>query len=183
MFYISRNTYNYRRKDAVTRCDDLTKGQMNHCSSNNQPAMPASQEALQPLENRICSRNSLLELKNLLEDRGGHVNHERRKKSVINSSVFKLDSFSESRHQCRTSRGLWRFKTLLLIFLVYVLVDTRLLVEARSSGNDNLGLETNTPFYSIKSLAPEFSFFSKSITCNGQFAISPNERDVDSALD
>ncbi|XP_045507482.1 latrophilin Cirl isoform X2 [Colias croceus] len=106
---------------------------MNHCSTNNQPAMTASQEALQPLENRICSRNSLLELKNLLEDRGGHVNHERRKKSVINSSVFKLDSFSESRHPCRTSRGLWRFKTLLLIFLVYVLVDTRLLVEARSS--------------------------------------------------
>ncbi|XP_050671706.1 latrophilin Cirl isoform X2 [Leptidea sinapis] len=91
-----------------------------------------------PLENKILTkRKSLLDIKNLLEDRGGHVNDRDRSSMEKDkfSSVSDLDnscSFGEISVNSFNGRC-WRFKTILLVLLVTIFVDTRLQAEARGS--------------------------------------------------
>ncbi|CAF4895928.1 unnamed protein product [Pieris macdunnoughi] len=73
------------------------------------------------------SRSQRSLLKNLLEDRG-YVDHRKR---VCDSN--KLDNTSEYSVIRRIVCRCWRFKTLLLLMLVTIFVDTRLHVEARSA--------------------------------------------------
>ncbi|XP_045488192.1 latrophilin Cirl-like isoform X1 [Pieris rapae] len=73
------------------------------------------------------SRSQRSLLKNLLEDRG-YVDHRKR---VCDSN--KLDNTSEYSVIRRIVCRCWRFKTLLLLLLVTIFVDTRLRVEARSA--------------------------------------------------
>ncbi|XP_068624860.1 latrophilin Cirl isoform X1 [Battus philenor] len=116
--------------------------------------MGIKHQVLKPLEKKVLTkRKSLLDLKSLLEDRGGTI--EGRKESdnvayMINSNnrLYRLDNkvnFGETtvsdygdREKCkgRYEKGRWcfsRIKTLMYLLLVVTFVDTRLHVEARSS--------------------------------------------------
>ncbi|XP_052745299.1 latrophilin Cirl isoform X1 [Bicyclus anynana] len=104
---------------------------------------------LEPLEKVVnTKKKSLLDLKSLLEDRGGTIPSNGYKRKVFsedessNNSVYRLDnkvSFRDTslrvKHTgCSGSiRGCCRLKTLVFVLLVGCFVDTRLQAEARSS--------------------------------------------------
>ncbi|KPJ19283.1 hypothetical protein RR48_05925 [Papilio machaon] len=112
-----------------------------------QPVM-MGQQVLEPLEKKVLiKKKSLLDLKSLLEDRGGTI--EDRKSNTSNNRLYRLDnkvSFGETtvsdygdRERCkrRYGGGRWccsRIKTLMYLLLVVIFVDTRMQAEARSSG-------------------------------------------------
>lgn len=114
-----------------------------------QPTMLETQH-LEPLEKVVnTKKKSLLDLKSLLEDRGGTIPNSSKKKVLCedrssNNSVYRLDSkvsfrvttFSESNTRCSGRFRGCRLKTLLFLLLVACFVDTstRLQAEARSSG-------------------------------------------------
>ncbi|XP_045539725.1 latrophilin Cirl isoform X2 [Papilio machaon] len=111
-----------------------------------QPVM-MGQQVLEPLEKKVLiKRKSLLDLKSLLEDRGGTI--EDRKSNTSNNRLYRLDnkvSFGETtvsdygdRERCKRRYGgsRWccsRIKTLMYLLLVVIFVDTRMQAEARSS--------------------------------------------------
>ncbi|CAH0731583.1 unnamed protein product, partial [Brenthis ino] len=118
-----------------------------------QPTMIGKPEKVsEPLEKVVKNkRNSLLDLKSLLEDRGGIIQSsthgfkrsvfEKDKKSSNNSvnylnNNFSFETtFSESNNmRCRVKGRCCRLKTLVCLLLVAIFVDTRLQAEARSSG-------------------------------------------------
>ncbi|XP_072946025.1 latrophilin Cirl isoform X2 [Epargyreus clarus] len=121
-------------------------------SHNHEPTMIGQPiQPLDPLENTVFSkRKSLLDLKSLLEDRGGtdhnseviERNEDRdgvmfSNNSLDNNVENTTDSDSGNvRCNRRFARGRWRcrwFKTVLCLLLVAMFVDNRLQVEARSS--------------------------------------------------
>ncbi|XP_039760954.1 latrophilin Cirl isoform X6 [Pararge aegeria] len=103
----------------------------------------------EPLEKVVnTKKKSLLDLKSLLEDRGGTIPSNGCKRRVIsedefsNNSVNQLDNkvsfrdttLSVSNTRCSGRfRGCCRLKTLLFVLFVGCFVDTRLPAEARSS--------------------------------------------------
>ncbi|XP_013148877.1 PREDICTED: latrophilin Cirl isoform X2 [Papilio polytes] len=119
---------------------------ISNCRPKHQPVM-MGQNILEPLEKKVLiKRKSLLDLKSLLEDRGGTI--EDRKSNTSNNRLYRLDnkvSFGETtvsdygdRERCKRRYwgGRWccsRIKTLMYLLLVVIFVDTRLLAEARSS--------------------------------------------------
>lgn len=102
----------------------------------------------EPLQKVIKNkRSSLLDLKSLLEDRGGviHSSTHGFKRSVFEkdktssnssdyiSSFSYNTTFSESNNmRCSVKGRCCRLKTLVLLLLVAIFVDRRLQVEARS---------------------------------------------------
>ena len=117
--------------------------------TKNQPTMIGKLETVtEPIEKVIKNkRNSLLDLKSLLEDRGGviHSSTHGFKRSVFEKDKITSDSvnylnsfsydttFSESNNmRCRGRGRCCRLKTLVFLLLVAIFVDTRLQVEARS---------------------------------------------------
>ncbi|KPJ05808.1 hypothetical protein RR46_01237 [Papilio xuthus] len=111
-----------------------------------QPVM-MGQQVLEPLEKEVLiKRKSLLDLKSLLEDRGGTI--EDRKTNSSNNRFYRLDNkviFGETtvsdygdRERCKRRYGVgrWccsRIKTIMYLLLVVIFVDTRMQAEARSS--------------------------------------------------
>ncbi|CAH2099128.1 unnamed protein product [Euphydryas editha] len=110
----------------------------------------------EPLERVVnTKKKSLLDLKSLLEDRGGIIeastkggfrrNVFEKDKVSSNNSIYRLDNnvsfdlttFSESNTMRFSGKSIWgrccRLKTILCLLLVVIFVNTRLQAEARSS--------------------------------------------------
>lgn len=129
-------------------------------TSKNKPNQPINmglqhQILSKPLEKKVLhKKNSLLDLKSLLEDRGGTIEdtEECDRATYVNdiacdNRLYRLDnkvSFETTLSDCgdrewckrRYGKGSWccRIKTLIFLLLVAIFVDTRLQAEARSSG-------------------------------------------------
>lgn len=136
-----------------------------------------SERLLEPLERVVnTKKKSLLDLKSLLEDRGGIIKNSTKgfrrnvfeKDKVGNNSIYRLDNnvsfdlttFSESnkmRFSGRSDRGrCCRLKTMFCLLLVFVFVDTRLQAEARSSGKINLYTITYINYHLLYKLPPTY---------------------------